>query len=141
LKRPSVKKSKDSTLLKPLKLEDEVQAELRLRIAQEGRTTVFRNNSGAMKDETGRVVRYGLANDSARINEKIKSHDLIGWTRVVITPEMVGQTVAVFTSIECKREGWKPNPTDKREQAQRTWAEAVTLAGGIARFISDPGQW
>ena len=124
-----------------LKLEDQVQSELRLKIAHEGRTVVFRNNSGAMQDKTGRVVRYGLANDSARVNELIKSHDLIGWTRVVITPDMVGKTVAVFTSIECKREGWKPSENDKRETAQRNWATAVTEAGGIARFISDAEQW
>lgn len=122
-------------------MEDEVQSELRLRIAREGRTTLFRNNSGAMKDQTGRVVRYGLANDSARINEVLKSGDLIGWTKVVITPEMVGQTVAVFTSIECKREGWEPDPKDKREEAQRKWAKAVNDAGGIARFVSDAADW
>lgn len=128
-------------LLKPLKLEDEVQSELRLKIAREGRTTVFRNNSGATQDKTGRVIRYGLANDSARVNEVLKSHDLIGWTRTVITPDMVGKTVAVFTSIECKREGWKSDPKDKRETAQRTWADAVNGNGGIARFISDADQW
>ena len=124
-----------------LKLEDQVQSELRLKIAKEGRTVVFRNNCGAMADATGRVVRYGLANDSARVNELIKSHDLIGWTRTVITPDMVGKTVAVFTSIECKREGWTPNLNDKREHAQRMWAKAVTESGGIARFISDAEQW
>lgn len=137
-------KSNDSTSSKqstPLKFEDQVKSELRLKIAQEGRTTVFRNNCGAVQDKTGRVIRYGLANDSARINEVLKSHDLIGWTRVTITPEMVGQTVAVFTSIECKREGWIPNPNDKLEQAQRNWANAVTQAGGIARFISDAEEW
>jgi hypothetical protein len=124
-----------------LKSEDEVQSELRLRIAHEGRTILFRNNSGAITDKTGRVVRYGLANDSARVNEVLKSGDLIGWTKVVITPEMVGQTVAIFTSIECKREGWEPDPKDKREEAQRNWAKAVSNAGGIARFISDADSW
>ncbi len=127
--------------LTPLKLEDQVQSELRLKIAREGRTVVFRNNSGAAQDKTGRVIRYGLANDSARVSEHIKSHDLIGWTRVTITPDMVGKTVAVFTSIECKREGWKPSENDKRETAQRNWATAVNDAGGIARFISDADQW
>lgn len=124
-----------------MKLEEVVQAELRLKIAREGKTHVFRNNSGAMKDATGRVVRYGLANDSSRVNEEIKSHDLIGWTEVVITPDMVGKTVAVFTSIECKKEGWIPNLNDKRENAQRKWGEAIIKAGGIARFISDADQW
>ena len=31
-------------------------------------------------------------------------HDLTGWSSVEITEEMVGKTVAVFTSVECKSE-------------------------------------
>jgi len=127
--------------LRQSKLEDQVQSELRLRIAQGGRTKVFRNNSGAFKDATGRLVRYGLGNESVRANKVFKTHDLIGWTSVTITPEMVGQTVAIFTSVECKREGWVPNLNDERETAQRNWGDAVTQAGGIARFISDAEQW
>lgn len=141
MKRASVQKSNDSTSSTRLKLEEEVQADLRLKIAREGKTVVFRNNSGAAEDKTGRIIRYGLANDSARINKEIKSHDLIGWTSIVITPEMVGQKVAVFTSIECKRQGWKPDPNDEREKAQRKWGDAVSAAGGISRFISDADQW
>jgi ribosomal protein S19 len=38
-------------------------------------------------------VQFGLCKGSA---------DLIGWKRVTVTPEMVGSTVAVFTSIEVK---------------------------------------
>jgi len=141
LKRTSAQRSNDSTSSTRLKLEEEVQADLRLKIAREGKTVVFRNNSGAAEDKTGRIIRYGLANDSARINKEIKSHDLIGWTSIVITPEMVGQKVAVFTSIECKRQGWKPDPNDEREKAQRKWGDAVSAAGGIVRFISDADQW
>lgn len=141
MKRTSAQRSNDSTSSTRLKLEEEVQADLRLKIAREGKTVVFRNNSGAAEDKTGRIIRYGLANDSARINKEIKSHDLIGWTSIVITPEMVGQKVAVFTSIECKRQGWKPDPNDEREKAQRKWGDAVSAAGGIVRFISDADQW
>lgn len=55
------------------------------------------------------------------------SGDLIGWTPVVITPEMVGRTVAVFTSIECKETGG-----GRTSEEQKKFADAVVGAGGIA---------
>ena len=39
---------------------------------------LLRNNSGAFKDETGRVVFFGLGNTSKQRNDLIKSSDLIG---------------------------------------------------------------
>jgi len=56
--------------------------------------------------------------------------DLIGWTSVVITPDMVGQTVAVFTSGELKVPGGKA-PTKE----QGNWCEAILCAGGRAGTI------
>lgn len=119
------------------KSESAVQAEVRLAYARKGGVKLWRNNSGAFKDATGRVVRYGLGNESARISAVLKSADLIGWQTITITPDMVGQKIARFLSVECKREGWEPNTNDEREQAQRRWADEVTKAGGEARFISD----
>lgn len=78
---------------------------------------VFRNNVGLAKFPNGSVVKYGLATGSA---------DLIGWRSVTITQEMVGKTVAVFLSVECKAP--KGRLTDK----QTAWMEAVNKAGGIA---------
>jgi hypothetical protein len=57
----------------------------------------------------------------------VGSGDLIGWKSQVVTPAMVGRTVAVFASLEAKR------PRGGRiEPAQRTWRQLVTRAGGIA---------
>lgn len=95
---------------------------------------LMRNNSGALKDLTGRLVRYGLGNDSKARNDKIKSSDEIGFTRIVITPEMVGRTIAVFTAIEVKAPGWVFNARDKREAAQLAFIEWIRAAGGIAGF-------
>ncbi len=92
---------------------------------------LMRNNSGAFKDATGRFVRFGLDNTSAKRNEQIKSSDLIGFTQVVIGPEHVGKLFAVFTAIEVKSEDWKPS-TDKREKAQRAFIDWVIAKGGIA---------
>lgn len=113
---------------------------MRLAYSRKGNVKLFRNNSGAFRDATGRVVRYGLANESKAFNAMVKSGDLIGWETVTITPDMVGQKIARFLSVECKREGWVPNPNDEREDAQRRWAKAVNEAGGEARFISDDSQ-
>lgn len=53
--------------------------------------------------------------------------DLIGWTKVTITPEMVGKTVAVLTCGEAKRlKGGKVSGD------QKDWIELVNNDGGIA---------
>jgi hypothetical protein len=62
-------------------------------------------------------VQFGLARGSA---------DLIGYRTITITPEMVGQQVAVFTSIEVK------TPTGRIRPEQQQWLDTVQAAGGIA---------
>lgn len=108
------------------------QAQARLAAKAAG-FTLFRNNVGALKDERGIPVRYGLANDSAALNRSIKSGDLIGWKSVLVTPEMVGSTIAQFASCEVKRAGWVFRG-DKHEQAQQRWANLVNANGGVAFF-------
>lgn len=95
---------------------------------------LMRNNSGALADATGRIVRYGLGNVSKAQNNRIKSSDLIGFKVVKITPEMVGKTVAVFTAIECKEEGFKLDLRDKRIHAQHNFINFINTNGGIAGF-------
>lgn len=101
--------------------------------------TLWRNNRGAMQDDNGRVIRFGLANDSKKIDEKLKSSDLIGITPIIIKPEHVGCVVGVFTSIEVKRPGWL-TPSNAREHAQNTWLELVRRNGGLAMFATDAQQ-
>lgn len=96
---------------------------------------LMRNNSGAFSDKDGRQIRFGLGNISKQHSERIKSSDLIGFTSLTITPEMVGQKVAVFTAIECKESEWKPS-TSPRERAQSAFIEWVKKNGGIAGFAS-----
>lgn len=57
------------------------------------------------------------------------SSDTIGWTRVTITPEMVGQTVAIFTAIEVKY------GSTKTTEEQSNFVEQVKKAGGIGKII------
>ena len=115
-----------------------VQARIRL-VAPERGVLTFRNNVGALLDARGVPVRYGLANDSAALNKRIKSADLIGIRRVVITPGHVGQTIGQFWSREVKRPGWTYSGTD-REPAQLAWAALVTANGGDAGFATHEGE-
>lgn len=111
-----------------------VQAAVRLEAARKG-VKLWRNNVGVLKDARGVPVRYGLANDSARLNAACKSGDLIGWRPILITQDLVGSLIAQFVSRECKRTGWKWNG-DAHEQAQLKWAQAVIADGGDAKFTS-----
>lgn len=108
-------------------------------------TTIFRQNVGqgvvgrimwirkAMTVSVGpgdcvvrgaRVLHAGLCKGSG---------DFIGWTPTVVTQEMVGQTIAVFTSVETKDKG----PV---EPEQANFAARIVADGGyagIARSVAD----
>ena len=121
----------------PAKSEAAVQQQVQLRAASRG-ARLWRNNVGACEDTTGRMIRYGLANQTAQINKVFKSSDLIGITPVVINPLHVGQTMGVFTAVECKAPGWKYRDSDERAVAQLAFINFVVSRGGIARFVSNP---
>ncbi len=87
---------------------------------------LFRNNIGIAHYPDAKV-KYGLRPGSG---------DLIGWTPVKITAEMVGSTVAVFTSIEVKRP--ESRTSVARALAQANWAEQVRLAGGLSGEARSP---
>lgn len=66
-----------------------------------------------------RVFRAGLIKGSS---------DLIGWTPVVVTQDMVGKTVAIFTGVETKA----ANGDERTDQ--ENFIKQVTDAGGRAGF-------
>lgn len=125
---------------KHLGSEARVQSLIRIEAAQAG-VWLTRNNVGAFMDpESGRLVRYGLANESKVQNQCIKSADLIGFRKRVILPADVGSTIAQFVSRECKAEGWRYTGT-KREKAQAAWRDFINTNGGDAAFASGPGSF
>lgn len=77
---------------------------------------LFRNNSGQYKTDAGHWVRYGLANPGGS--------DCIGWRPLIITSDMVGQTIAQFTAVEVKSE------SGKLSKEQETFLGIVNQCGG-----------
>lgn len=118
--------------------ETEVLQAVRSEAAKKG-LRVWRNNIGAFEAEGGRWVRYGLANDSAAVNRKIKSGDLIGIRPHRVTPLDVGRVIGQFVSREVKAPSWRYTATD-REQAQQRWIELVLGLGGDACFTTGVGS-
>lgn len=103
------------------KSEAAVQAEIRLAAARRG-ITLWRNNVGAYETPEGQWVRYGLNNDSAQANKRMKSADLIG----------IHRPSGRFVSIEVKRPGWKHSDASERDRAQLAWAVTINALGGVA---------
>lgn len=62
------------------------------------------------------------------------SSDLIGWRSVVVTTDMVGQTVAVFVAVEVKQ------PMKKPTEAQRNFIDMVLGAGGYAGVATNDDE-
>lgn len=126
-------------------LEGAVQAEIRLAAGRTahlplGRQTyLFRNNRGAGKLANGQFLRWGLANDSKPLGDRIKSGDLIGWEQIAIGPEHVGSIIARFLSVEVKRRDWKFAAT-LEECAQVQWASIVNAQGGRAVITNTDGS-
>lgn len=94
-----------------------------------GPIRLFRNNTGSgwvgrsAGKSAGAITLYNPRPLHAGLCPG--SSDTIGWTSVVVTPEMVGHKVAVFTGLEFKD---KTKPTEE----QLRFIETIRLAGGIA---------
>lgn len=69
-----------------------------------------------------RFIRFGLFPGSG---------DRIGWRVVTITPDMVGQKIAQFLSVEIK------TVVDRMSEEQKRWADAVRRDGGRAEIWKD----
>lgn len=122
--------------------EHALQDQIRLAISEQRLGTIFRANVG--QGWQGKVQKMNMTSGSNTIiisNPRpfntglpVGFPDLFGLVPVAITPDMVGQTVAVFTAIEVK------NKRRKASREQRNMLEFLQTHGaraGIARSISD----
>lgn len=99
--------------------EKDIERSLILHASQCG-STLFKNNVGKLRDERGNIVTFGLCKGSS---------DLIGWTPITITPEMVGSKIAVFTAVEVKLDKHGKYQATKE---QKNFINAVKANGGYA---------
>jgi hypothetical protein len=95
--------------------EHEIQQRIRLACGR-GPVRLWRNNTGALVDQQGRFVRFGLCKGSS---------DLIGLRSVVVTPELVGQRIAQFVALEIKTDCGTVSPE------QRAFLQLVQQLGGL----------
>jgi len=107
--------------------EQELQQRIRLQLGSSP-VRLWRNNVGALRDERGRLVTYGLCKGSS---------DLIGLRQVLIGPEHLGKTMAVFSAIEVKA------PKGRLREEQRLFLELVERFGGysgVARSVEEAAR-
>ena len=116
--------------------EAEIQQQIRLEAARRG-TPLWRNNNGASLDQNGRMIRFGLGNDSSKLGKVWKSSDLIGIYPVTINEGHIGMTFGLFYAVEVKRPGFV---MDDRARAQAAFGETVTKHGGVFRFATGVGD-
>lgn len=64
----------------------------------------------------------------------VGQYDWDGYKTMVITPEMVGQKIAVYIAIESKSEDGRESPEQKH------YGKKVRLDGGIAFVVNDENQ-
>lgn len=100
------------------------------------RVVLMRNNSGAFKDEHGNFITYGVGSCWHVVNGKRKwggGSDTIGFVDTLITPEMVGSLVPVFTAIEIKDRG----QLTEQQAKFLTMCRSHRCLAGIARSVAD----
>ena len=78
---------------------------------------IHRLDNGKFLVDRGTPLRFGLLPGSS---------DMIGYKPTIITPDMLGQTVAIFQGIEVKTEH------DRLSEEQRKWNRALIRDGAIA---------
>ena len=92
--------------------ETNIMNKIMLAMSQKG-YLCWRNQVGLFKTLDGRTVNIGIKGSS----------DLMAVKPTVITPEMVGQTLAVFVAVEVK------TATGRQSEPQKKWQKAVEKLG------------
>ena len=100
-------------------------------VSRDGPRGVIKLDDGSVLIRNPRPMTLGFGMPNGRA---VKGPgDLIGWTSIQITPDMVGCWVAVFTDIEAK-----VDEQAHRRDEQKNFVCQVKAAGGIAGFAHSP---
>lgn len=104
------------------KVETDVVNQIKIALAPLG-VVLLKNVRGLFLTLDGkRKVRAGL--------EMNGSGDLIGWTEIIVTPDLIGKKLAIFTSFEVK--------ADTQPSAdQLKFARIVRERGGYAGIVKN----
>lgn len=94
---------------------------------------MFRNNVGMAW--SGVIISKGI--NTITLNNPRPLHaglctgssDLIGWTTIEVTPDMVGKKLAVFTALEVK------TGRVQVTAEQQNFIDTVNKSGGIAEIV------
>ena len=92
--------------------ETKIQNRIMMDMSEKG-YLVWRNQVGLFKTLDGRTVNIGIKGSS----------DLMAVKPTVITPDMVGKTLAVFVAVEVK------TATGRQSEPQKKWQKAVEKLG------------
>lgn len=121
--------------IKPEK-ESNIQRKMMLKLSNSG-SRIFRNNVGKawIGDKYEKFGSDILVFNARRFHAGlgVGTSDLVGWTPITITPDMVGKKLAVFTGVECKA-----SKNSKATAHQSMFIDAVNDAGGLGIISSNP---
>ena len=121
---------------KTLKNESSIQNEILIALSEAGHYCLRVNSGQAWGGEV-------LAHDGSKLllahPTKIMlappgTSDIIGCRSVLITPAMVGQTIAQFVAVEVKRPGEKP------EKHQERYLALMRSRGAVAGVARSPAE-
>lgn len=92
--------------------ETKIQNRIMMAMSKKG-YLCWRNQVGLFKTMDGRTVNIGVKGSS----------DLMAIKPIVITPDMVGQTLPIFVAVEVK------TATGRQSEPQKKWQAAVEKLG------------
>lgn len=105
--------------------ETHVETKILLDLGSQG-VWLHKNHIGTGQVKSGAWVKFGFCNPGGS--------DLVGGTPIIITQEMVGKKMLIFTAIEVKQ------GKGKARDNQKSFINAVKSMGGIAGIAKSTEQ-
>ena len=100
-----------------------IEQKIMLSLSKKG-CKVFKNSNGMAYTKDGTPFRHGFGDGSS---------DIIACVPTIITKDMVGKTIGIFTAIEVKKNRTGYKATDK----QKAFINAISSCGGNAGVAYD----